>query len=335
VRHAIQLRPDSSEARNLLEEVLEKQREALTRAKPAAPSDDPVRVAAIESLIREGRFAQAETVLMEYTNQRPTAWGWYALGYSLFAQHKIGPAIMALSESLQLDIRNAEAHKILGRALMIIGRFDAAQLEFEQGIRLKPDSAELHYNLGKLFSVQDNWEPARKALEAAVRADPKYLEALDALGFALEALGDDAGAVARYEQAIALNRERQGRFVSAHVSLSAYYNRASDAGKALEYARQALALDPRSDAAWFQQAKAQERLGHLAEAVGSLNRAIALNPRSSAHYYVLANLHRRLGNADESQKALDSFKRLERETNELEKRRRQHRENAAAPGGPA
>ena len=55
---------------------------------------------------------------------------------------------------------------------MIIGRFDAAQVEFEQGIRYKPDSAEIHYNLGKLFSIQDNWEPARKAFEAAAPARP-------------------------------------------------------------------------------------------------------------------------------------------------------------------
>ena len=144
---------------------------------------------------------------------------------------------------------------------MIIGRFDAAQLEFEQGIRYKPDSAEIHYNLGKLFSIQDNWEPARKAFEAAMRLDPSYVEALDALGFALEALGDDAGAVARYEQAIALNKERQGRFAGAHVNLSAYYNRTGDPEKALEYARQALELDPKSDRAWFQKAKARRAPG--------------------------------------------------------------------------
>ena len=113
--------------------------------------------------------------------QRPnSSWGWYALGYSLFAQQKIGESIKALAKSLELDIRNAEAHKILGRNLMIIGRFDAAQVEFEQAIRYKPDSAELHYNLGKLFSIQDNWEPARKAFEAALRIDPSYIEALDA-----------------------------------------------------------------------------------------------------------------------------------------------------------
>jgi tetratricopeptide (TPR) repeat protein len=218
---------------------------------------------------------------------------------------------------------------------MIIGRFDAAELEFEEGIRLAPGSAEMQYNLGKLFSVQDNWEQAKKALEAAVRLDASYLEALDALGFALEALGDDAGAVARYQQATLLNKEKQGSFVSAHVSLSAFYNRTGDPDKALEYARQALEIDPKSDPAWFQQAKALERLGRLTEAVDSLNRAIALNIRASAYYYVLAGLYRRLGKTDESREALDVFKRLERESDKLEKMRREHRKTAAAPNGGA
>ena len=123
-----------------------------------------------------------------------------------------------------------------------------------------------------------------------------------------------------------------GALVSAHVSLSAYYNRTGDAEKALAYAHQALELDPQNDAAWFQQAKAQERLSRLDEAVDSLKEAIALNPRSSAHYYVLANLYRRLGKVDESQKALESFKRLEHDASELEKMRRERRKSAAAPG---
>ena len=256
------------------------------------------------------------------TEQPQSSWGWYALGYSQFAQQKIGESIKSLAKSLELDLRNAEAHKILGRTLMIIGRFDAAQIEFEQGIRYKPDSAELHYNLGKLFSIQDNWEPARKAFEEALRIDPSYVEAVDALGFALEALGDDAGAVAQYQKAIALNAERNGTFVSPHVNLSAYYNRTGNPDAALEHARKALALDPKSDRALFQKARADERQGRLDEAVDALNKAIALNPRASSYFYVLSGVYRRLGWADESRKALEYFKRLDRESNELDKKRR-------------
>jgi tetratricopeptide (TPR) repeat protein len=205
---------------------------------------------------------------------------------------------------------------------MIIGRFDAAQTEFELGIRNNPQSAEMRYNLGKLFSIQDNWEPARKQLEAAVGIDPSYVEALDALGLALEALGDDAGAVANYQKAIAISGEQKSNFSSAHVNLSAYYNRTGDADKGLEYANKAIALSAESDRAWFQKAKALERQGRADEAVDALNHAIHFNPRASSYYYVLANLYRRLGKEKDSQEALKEFTRLEKETNDLEKMRR-------------
>jgi tetratricopeptide (TPR) repeat protein len=277
----------------------------------------------VEGHIRYGRFSDAERLLAGYVNERPqSSWGWYALGYSQFAQQKIGESIKSLAKSLELDIRNAEAHKILGRDLMIIGRFDAAQVEFEEAIRHKPDSADSHYNLGKLFSIQDNWEPARKAFEEALRIDPTYVEALDALGLALEALGDDPGALANYEKAIAINEQRKGSFASAHVNLSAYYNRTGDPEKALAYAQRALEIDPKSDRAWFQKGRALERQGRLDEAVNALNDAISFNPRASSYYYVLAGVYRHLGLMDESRKALDLFTRLEREASELEKKRR-------------
>jgi len=369
-RRAIELRPDSAEARRYLAQVLEKKPESGVRLPPSrdalrrtaealaeagqpdhgspeggvrlqpdhgglaassASVDDSSRISELEAFVRDGRFKEVEPLLAEYVKQRPSSsWGWYALGYSLFGQQKIGESIKALAKSLELDIRNAEAHKMLGRNLMIIGRFDAAQIEFEQAIRYKPDSAESHYNLGRLFSIQDNWEPARKAFESAVRIDPSYVEALDGLGFALEALGEDAGAIAKYEKAIELNAARGGSFSSAHVNLSAYYNRTGDSDKALEQARKAIALDPKSDGAWFQKGRADERLGSLDAAVDALNRAIAINPRASSYYYVLASVYRRLGWPDESRKALEMFKRLEQESTELEKKRR----SSATAGTP-
>lgn len=148
------------------------------------------------------------------------------------------------------------------------------------------------------------------------------MEGLDALGFAQEALGDDAGAVSSYEKAIAINEARKGKFVSAHVNLSAYYNRKGDSEKALAYARAVLELDPKSDGAWFQQGKASEAQGRLSDAADALSRAISSNPRASSYYYVLARVYRRLGKVEDSRKALDSFMRLEKESSDLEEMRR-------------
>ena len=180
-------------------------------------------------------------MLAAYVKDHPnSSWGWYALGYSQFAQKKIGDSIKSLAESLSLNVKNPDAHKILGRDLMVVGRFDAAQTEYEQSIRYAPDSAENYYDLGKLFSLQDNWQAARKQFEEAVRLNPIYVEALDSLGFAQEALGDDADALQTYQKAIALNEQRHGKFVSAHVNLSAYYNRTGDSAKAFDFAQKAL-----------------------------------------------------------------------------------------------
>ena len=63
-----------------------------------------------------------------------------------------------------------------------------------------------------------------KGVRGGYPIDPSYVEAFDALGFALEALGDNDRAVATYER-----RSRSTRSARAyslpHVNLSAYYNR--------------------------------------------------------------------------------------------------------------
>ena len=346
-RHALKLQPDSSDAQRYLGVVLEKQgdkdaasdayekavdlnpgnfaaRQSLQKLlETSTVKDDPARLDQLENYIRANQFKEVEPLLTDFVREHPeSSRGWYSLGYSLFAQQKIGESIRALAKCLQLDVKNSEAHKILGRDLMIIGRFEAAQIEFEQGIRYDPKSAEMHYNLGKLFSMQDNWAPGRREFEEALRIDPSYVEALDALGLTQEALGDNPGAVASYEKAIALNQARNGKFASAHANLSAYYNRTGDHEKGLAYARQAIELDPKSDRAWFQKAKAEEGQGNLNDAADSLAQAITFNPRASSYYYVLSGVLRRLGKTKESKEALEVFTRLDKESDDLEKMRR-------------
>ncbi len=296
----------------------------LARLSRTQPADDPRRVAELESYFREGKFKEVQPLLEDYVKQLPnSSWGWYALGYSLFAQQKIGESIQALAKSLSLNVADAEAHKVLGRDLMIVGRFDAAQREFELGEKYDPRSAEMPFNLGRLFSIQDQWIDARAAFERALKIDPSYIEAYDGLGFAMEALGDDAAAIANYQKAVELNEQRKGNFAAPYVNLSALHNRTGNIDAALEYARKAVAVNAKADRGWFQLARAYERRGELEAAVDALGRALAINSRASTYYYVLGTLYRRLGKQQESRDALDMFAKLNRETNELEERRRE------------
>jgi len=278
---------------------------------------------AIEQLIRDGKFEQAGQAAQRYLDAQPkSAWAWYALGYSLYGQKKIGESIKALAQSLQLDVNNADAHKVLGRDLMIIGRFDAAKTEFEQGKKLNGKSAEMPYNLGKLYSIQDNWPDARREFEAALKIDQAYMEAYDGLGFAMEALGDDAAATVNYRKAIELCEARRAAFASPYVNMSALLNRSGEHASALEFARKGLAANAQSDRALFQMAKAYEQMDDLKAAVDALKRAIELNPRSSSYFYVLGTVYRKLGRTEESRGAMQEFARLDRESNDLEQKRR-------------
>jgi tetratricopeptide (TPR) repeat protein len=327
-REAVRLRPGFAEAHNNIGLVL------------AQADDDEAAMAAFREAIRiRPDYADAhanlgatltstdaEQAISELEKSVTLAPGSVKAQFNLAVAYAASPShgptkeIDQLRKVIAIDPAFERAHLALGKALL--------------GIRYSPQSAEMHYNLGKLFSMQDNWGPARKEFEEALRLDPSYVEDLDALGLALEALGDDAGAVASYQKAIALNESRNGTFALAHVNLSAYYNRTGDPEKALEYARKAVELDPKSDRAWFQEARAEERQGRLNDTVESLNRAISFNPRASSYYYVLSGVYRRLGKKEESRKALEVFTQLDRETNELEKKRRSTGKPAASPPRP-
>ncbi|HEX2523878.1 MAG TPA: tetratricopeptide repeat protein, partial [Terriglobia bacterium] len=85
------------------------------------PSSDPMaesiqgdlqQLRTIESFSRQEKFKEVEPLVLDYLSGHPNSWwGHYALGYALLGQRRIGDSIKELTRSLQLNIRNAEAHK--------------------------------------------------------------------------------------------------------------------------------------------------------------------------------------------------------------------------------
>jgi len=299
-----------------------------------ALADDPETVRRFEDYIRQQRFQELEPLVRDYLQSNPNSWwGNYVLGYTLFGQQRIGDSITALSKSLRLNLKNADAHRLLGRNLMLIGRFDVAQTELEQAVKLSPQRAEIRYDLGKIHSAQDNYPPAKRELEEAIRFDPLYMEAYDALGFVMESMGDDSAALSHYRKSAELSETRGAGFVSPYVNLATYYNRLGDSQQAAEHARKALRLNPKSDAANFQLAKALDREQEWPKAAEALEAAIAVNPRASSYRYLLSGVYRRLGKMKESEAQMQVFRQLEKEAAEFEQKRRETRHEAPQQSG--
>jgi tetratricopeptide (TPR) repeat protein len=304
------------------------QRDARPAAKTpsAAPAratltDDEEKLRSLEGLIEQSRFEELAPLLHAYVQEHPASWqGWYQLGYVYFRLHKISASVEALAKSLQLNVNNAEAHKILGLNLTIVSKYDEAQLELEEAARLKPGSAEIRYFLGRVYYVKNVFPFAKREFEEAIRLDPTYMKAYDNLGLTLEAVLDDDGAMANYQKAIELNEKQKAKSEWPYINVSAFYNRKNQAGLALEYSQKAIAINPQSDAAHFEAAKAYTTRKEYEPAARALEAAVRTNPASSRYHYLLSNTYRKLDRIPESQKEMDVFRKLQ--SDELEAFRR-------------
>jgi tetratricopeptide (TPR) repeat protein len=281
---------------------------------------------AFARLIEQGQFEEVEPQLIDYLKKKPTSWrAHYFYGYVLLRRLRLTDSLKELAKSLELNTENAEAHKVLGRVLAIAGRYDLALRELDEAQRLTPGSPDVYYNRGRIFSIQDNFHRATQEFETSIHIDPDYMEAFNALGFAMETLGDDAAALTNYRKSIQLNEQQHKQFDAPYVNLSSYYRRIGDSPAALEYALKALELNPQSDLAYYQMAKAYRTMEDWPRMAQALEKAIAINPSSAQYHYVVSFAYRKLGREKESLAAMAEFRRIEQQTAELERRRREAR----------
>jgi protein O-GlcNAc transferase len=263
-------------------------------------------------MIQQGQLSMVEPRLVDFLRDHPdSSRAHYQLGYVWLRQRRISDSIREFSRSLQLNLNFADAHRLLGLDLSLIGRYEAAQLELQQSVRLEPNSAEAHYELGKICAAQDLWPQAAQEFKEAIRLNASYAEAYNALGFALDALNDDEAALSSYQKAIHLSEQRGRNFVAPYINLSAYYNRIGNADLALQYAQTAIKLDAKSDLAYFQMAKAFRFREEWSEAAEALRTAIAINSNSPQYFYILSTVETKLGHQKESQEAIRAFRKLE------------------------
>ena len=164
--------------------------------------------------------------------------------------------------------------------------------------------------MGRVYYEQGAYGRAVTNLQRAVALDPVYVKAYHNLGLAYEATTQISRARDSFVKAIDLNEKQPRPSAWPYINFGAFHNRRGKFAEALKLLQSAVAHNPRSDEAHFQQAKAYRGLERWEECVQSLQRAIALNDQIPEFFYVLSGAYRRLRNHEESRAALETFRTL-------------------------
>ena len=268
----------------------------------------------VEADIDANKFAESEPRLNGYIKDHPdSSRAHYDLGYLQFRTHQIGPSIKELSKSLELNPKNAEAHKVLALSCSIIGHYDLAEVELQEAARLKPESAEIHYSVARAYYTRGVYPLAKSEFDTSIRLDSSNAKAYNNLGITLEALGDTDAAL-KNTTAIQLEDRQEHKSEWPYIYLSAFYNRQKNADEALNYARKAVEINSASDTAYFEMAKAYRTQKQLQKSVDAARGAIAINSRMPDYYYVMGLVLRELGNHQASEQALAKYAQLQQDS---------------------
>ena len=195
---------------------------------------------------------------------------------------------------------------MLASTLAQSGQADAALVAFTAGIEADPDAALGYLGRGALFQRLERYEEARVDLERGLALDPNRPAAHSNLGVCRAALGDHAGAVASYSQALERGLKAARVYAEraeSHLALGRLDEALADYDAAVE-------LEPDSTRYRSWRGSAAYRAGDFERALADFSAVVAQRPSANAHCVqglTLSELkrHREAVRAFERAQALD------------------------------
>jgi tetratricopeptide (TPR) repeat protein len=187
------------------------------------------------------------------------------------------------------------------RALLAMGKTQAAEAEMKAAVEAAPNDAEVHDDLGSIEAQEKSWAEAQREFAAAVALQPQMARARLHLGLALEAQGE-SGAIEQLSEAARLAPDDPLISLELGKALAA----AGKDDQAIPLFQQVLARQPGSTEAMLQLALAEQRAGKLQDAIALLRKVTAEEPENEA---ALTNLGMALAQVQNAKDAVPFLQR--------------------------
>jgi tetratricopeptide (TPR) repeat protein len=192
-----------------------------------------------------GKFTEAIDVLTEAKTHVPDEFRLYfLLGISSQRAGRRVEAASALERAIQLDEKNVDALSALALVYDELGQRAEADSTYERALRIAPDNHLLLNNYGYSLAERGlQLDRAMKMAESAVKQQPENQSYLDTYGWILFMMGKYSEAREWINKAIVLGSTSP----VIHEHLGDVYYKLSDTGRAMEYWKKALDLDPANE----------------------------------------------------------------------------------------
>ncbi len=144
-------------------------------------------IIAATNQIGAGRVDEAYATIQRAYGLEPNN----ALVHKLFGRvfarrQQIDPAIQAYSRSLQLNVEDAETHKLLGDVWLFLRQQPLQAItEYMQSLRFNSKDYDAHYRLAQSYERTNQLDPALREYQEAVRLAPKQPNIVGPIHFAL------------------------------------------------------------------------------------------------------------------------------------------------------
>jgi tetratricopeptide (TPR) repeat protein len=271
------------------------------------------RLEAAIDLIHSGRLEQAEEVLNGYLSEpSPPVRALYWKGYVQFASKRYSESVLTLNTYLERSPEDAQARKVLGLNLFMLGDAAAAQTTLERAVQLNPSDGESRYYLGRVYFERQNMPAALAAFKKLLELEPRSVRAHNHLGQTYEALNEFAASENAYQTAIRLDSDGAKPSEWPHYNLGVLYLNAGRAAEALPHLARALQIRPKFSEARLKRAVALAATGNSEQAKTELESLTADEPDYADAHYQIGRLYNRLGDLDKASKHLLLFQRLKR-----------------------
>jgi tetratricopeptide (TPR) repeat protein len=154
-------------------------------------------------------------------------------------------AFDAALQAIAADPENAYAHYTSSRIANRLGWTVRALDAIRESLRLAPTDADYHYYLGAIEFGRDRWGEALEAVEAALEHLPDHVPSANLRALCLARLGMPTEAIAAIDRALAIDPE----YAWSHENRATLALADRDVERAFRHFREALRLNPRSEAA--------------------------------------------------------------------------------------